>query len=97
VEQKGNQIQIITYYRTPKPPTLKQFVHRKFVHQVMEQVKGENGTTEDPVTRRTAPVSAVKARDLMKGKKAEELIAEHPDWVEEYKREYPDGAGDKKT
>lgn len=92
--QDGRDIQIITYYRKVKPPTLKQFLHRKFVKLTMSQIEGKSGIMKDPETGRPAPASAVIARDMMKGKKAEDIMAEHPEWVEEYKKEYPNGAGD---
>lgn len=91
------RIQQITYYRVVKPPTLKQFLHRKFVKETMAQIKGKSGVEQDPLTGRPAPASAVKAREMMQGKKAEELMTEHPEWVEEYKKEYGDGTGNKEA
>lgn len=93
-----NGVELIAYIREKRPPTLSQFVHRKHVGKIMSQVKGEGGVVNDP--RRTGkriPASALKARELIKGKKSEDLIAEHPEWVEEYKREYGDGAGNKEA
>lgn len=77
-------IQTVTYHRLVRPPTLKQWIYRKAVAELMVQVKGETGTDLDPETGRLAPASAIKAKELMKGLNAEKLIAEHPDWVKEY-------------
>ena len=83
------QIQEIRYFRTLKAPTLKQFLHRRVVAQVMSSMKGEVGTGIDPGTGRVTPISAIKAKEILKGINADKIIADHPDWVEDYRREYP--------
>ena len=82
------QIQKIEYYRIVKPPSLKQFIHRKAVAQAMKQVQGETGVGIDPDTRRPTPISAIKAKELLKGVTAEDLMRLHPDWIEDYRREH---------
>jgi len=82
------QIQQITYYRAVKPPTLRQFVHRMAVAEIMEESKGEKGTGIDYETGRLSPLSAIKAKELLRGLKADELMKLHPSWVEEYNRRY---------
>lgn len=90
------QFEEIRYLRKKRPPTLNQYLHRKYVGHVMGQVKGENGTRKDPVTGTELPSSSIKARDLLKGKASAELMAEHPDWVEQYYQEYGNVAQDQK-
>ena len=85
---KGVQVQQITYFRVLKPPTLKQFMIRRAVAQAMKQVQGETGVGIDPDTRRPTPISAIKAKELLKGVTAEDLMRLHPDWIEDYRREH---------
>lgn len=94
---KTGELELIQYYREKKPPSLKQFVHRKHVSEIMTRLKGADGIERNPSTGRNAPVSAIKARELLKGKTSEYLIAEHPEWVEEYRKEYPNAAGNKEA
>jgi len=82
------QIQEIRYFRLVKPPTLRQFLHRKAVADVMQKVKGETGTGFDPETKRITPLSAIKAKEMLRGMKAEDLMKSKPEWVEEYRRKY---------
>jgi len=88
---------VSSYFKMIKPPTLKQYLQRRFVREVMSQVKGENGVSVDAGTGRKAPASAIKAKELMQGKKAEVLMTEHPEWVEEYKKGHGDVAGNKEA
>ena len=97
-KQAANQeLEEIRYFRVKKPPTLKQFLHRKFVGHIMGQVKGENGVNKDSSSGRSAPKSALKARELLKGKKSDDIMKEHPEWVDEYKKEHGDGTGNKEA
>lgn len=82
------KIQQITYYRIVKPPTLKQYLHRRAVREVMSSVKGETGVGIDKDTNRPVPLSAIKAKEMLKGTKADDLMRLHPGWVEDYRREY---------
>jgi len=82
------QIQQITYYRAVKPPTLRQFVHRMAVAEIMKESKGEKGTGIDYETGRLSPLSAIKAKELLRGLKADELMKLHPQWIEEYNKRY---------
>ena len=82
------QIQQITYLRVIKNPTLKQYLHRRSVSETMQQVKGETGTGFDRETNRSIPLSALKAKEMLRGTNAEDLRRLHPSWVEDYRREY---------
>ena len=90
-QRKDLQVQQITYFRIVKPPSLKQYLQRRAVAEAMKQVKGEKGVGIDPETQRMSPLSAIKAKELLKGTKAEDLMRLHPDWVEDYKREHGSG------
>ena len=81
------QLQEITYYRQIKPPTLKQFLFRRAVKEKMALIKGQTGVTANPETGRPIPVSALAAREALKGLTAVQLLQEHPEWAEDYKRE----------
>ena len=93
----GQKLQEIRYFRVIKPPTLKQYLFRRAVSLVMKGVVGQTGTDIDPVTKRPVPCSAIRARDLLQGVKAEDLAAEHPEWIKDYEKEYGNGTGDKKA
>jgi hypothetical protein len=82
------EIQQITYLREVKPPTLRQYLQRRNVKEVMEQVKGETGIGVDPETKRNTPVSAIKAKEMLTGVTADELMKLHPDWIKDYEKEY---------
>jgi len=81
------QLQKIEYYRQVKPPTLKQWVFRRAVQERMATVKGQTGVTVNPENGRPIPVSALAAKQVLKGLTAEQLLAEHPEWREDYDRE----------
>ena len=87
-KQKIGDVQEIRYFRTVKAPTLKQYLHRRAVSDVMSQVKSETGLGRDTETGRIIPISAIKAKEMLKGVKAEDLMKLHQDWVEDYRREY---------
>ncbi len=79
----------VRYWREVKPPTLKQYVYRRAVKEAMDQVKGKTGITVSDDTGHPIPVSAVAAKDLLKGLTAERLLEIHPEWKEDYERDVP--------
>lgn len=81
------QVQKIEYYRQVKPPTLAQYVYRRGVKEAMAAVKGNTGVTVHPKTGNPVPVSALAARDALKGLSAEKLLEEHPEWREDYEKD----------
>lgn len=80
-------VQKIEYYRQVRPPTLKQFVYRKAVREAMAAVKGNTGVTTHPDTGNPVPVSALAAREALKGLTAEQLLKENPSWRDEYEKD----------
>lgn len=82
------EVQEIRYYRVKRPPTLKQYVFRRAVREKMEGIKGQVGVTINPDTNRPIPVSALAAQEALKGLTAERILVEHPEWKEEYDREF---------
>lgn len=82
------KLQKITYIRQVRPPTLKQYLLRRAVKEAMAQVKGKVGVTVNPVTGVPIPVSALAAKEALKGLTAEKILAENPSWGEDYEREY---------
>lgn len=87
------KLQKIEYYRLVKPPTLKQYVYRRAVREKMEGIKGQVGVTVNPDTHRPIPASALAASLALKGLTAEQILAEHPEWREDYERELKQRAG----
>lgn len=81
-------LQKITYFRKVKKPSLRQYLYRRHVQETMEQVKGETGVGVVPDTKKNAPISVIKAKELLKGHTGDVLMALHPDWVEDYEKEY---------
>jgi len=77
----------IEYYRQVKPPTLAQYVYRRAVKEAMATVKGKDGVTTHPVTGNPVPVSALAAREALKGVTAEQILKAHPSWKEDYERD----------
>ena len=82
------QLQKITYYRQVKPPSLAQYLYRRAVKERMAQIRGKVGVIVNPDTGIPVPESALAAREALKGLTAEQILAEHPEWEEEYEREY---------
>ena len=81
------QLQEIKYYRQVRPPTLKQYLYRRAVQEKMAEIKGKVGVTVNPEKGTPVPVSALAAREALKGLTAEQILAEHPEWEEDYERD----------
>ncbi len=80
------ELEKIIYFREKKPPTLKQFVIRKAIGESASKTKNVKG--KDVISGHPAPKSAKIISENVRGKTAEDLIKEHPEWVEEYKKKY---------
>lgn len=80
------KIQKVTYYRTVKKPTLKQFLMRRAFQEVAEETRDEKGVVPDG--DRVIPKSAKQMRNKLKGLTAEEIAERRPDLVAEYHRKY---------
>jgi hypothetical protein len=85
------QVQKIEYYRQVKPPTLKQYLYRRAVREAMKEVTGQDGVTTNPETGNPVPVSALAARDALKGLTTEAILEKHPEWKEDYERDISTG------
>ena len=88
------RLQKIEYYRQLKPPSLAQYLYRRAVKEKMAEIRGQVGVTVNPDTGLPVPVSALAAREALKGLTAEQILAEHPEWEAEYEqyiREWPRG------
>jgi hypothetical protein len=79
------QLQEIKYYKQIKPPSLKQFLFRRAVKEKMSLIKGQTGVIIE--NGRPIPVSALAAREALKGLSADKILQEHPEWREDYERE----------
>jgi hypothetical protein len=90
----------VEYYRQLKPPTLKQYLYRRAVQEKMGEIKGKVGITVNPDTGLPIPESALAAKEALKGLTTERILAEHPQWkedYEEYVREWYPGKKDLHT
>jgi len=81
------KLQKITYYRQVRPPTLAQFLYRRAVQETMAGIKGRVGVTVNPGSGLPIPESALAAREALKGLTAEQILAKHPSWKEDYERD----------
>ncbi len=81
------KLQKIEYYRQIKPPTLAQYLYRRAVREKMAEVKGKVGVTVSPDTGLPIPESALAAGKALKGLTMEQILAEHPEWKEDYKKD----------
>lgn len=81
------ELQKIEYFRQVKPPTLKQYLYRRAVREKMAEIKGKVGITVNPDTGVPIPESALAAKEALKGLTAEQILAEHPEWEEDYERD----------
>ena len=81
------KLQQITYYRQVRPPTLAQYLYRRAVKEKMAEIKGKTGVTINPDTGVPIPESALAAGKALKGLTTEKILAEHPNWKEDYERE----------
>lgn len=77
----------VEYYRQVRPPTLKQYLYRRAVKEAMSEIKGKVGVTLNPDTGLPVPVSALAAREALKGLTTEQILAENPSWKEDYERD----------
>jgi hypothetical protein len=84
---KEIQLQKIEYYRQVRPPTLAQYLYRRAVKEKMAEIKGRVGVTINPDTGLPIPESALAAKEALKGLTAEEILAQHPEWKEDYERD----------
>lgn len=85
------KVQKITYYRQVRPPTLAQYVYRRVVGEAMDKIKGKVGVTINPGTGIPIPESALAAREALKGLTAEQILKDHPEWVDEYNKKHGKG------
>lgn len=86
-QKSSIEIEQITYFRQKKPPTLMQYIRRRATKEAAAEAKGETGTVI--VDGRPVPRSSVIMQEKLKVD-THELAAQHPDWVEDYKKEYGD-------
>lgn len=81
------QLQKIEYYRKVLPPTLAQYLYRKAVKEKMAKIKGKVGVTINPETGLPIPESALAAKEALKGLTTKQILAQHPEWKEDYERD----------
>jgi len=77
---------LITYVREEKPPTLKQYLIRKAISEGAKKSKKVKGTVN--YKGRLMPRSAKLIGDEVKGKTAEQIAKEHPEWVKEWEEKW---------
>lgn len=81
------KLEKIEYYRQVRPTTLKQYLYRRAVKEMMALIKGRVGVTLNPDTGIPIPESALAAKEALKGLTAEKIAKEHPEWREDYEKD----------
>lgn len=89
-------LQEIKYYRQVRPPTLKEYLHRRAVREKMAKIKGKVGVTVNPETGIPVPESALAAKEALTGLTAEQILKENPEWKEDYENYVRDWTPGKK-
>ncbi len=83
------QFREVRYYQLVRPPTLNQFLWRRYVADQTEG-RGVEGVVENPETGAPVPRTALHMQAL-KGVTAAQIAAVRPDWVAEYHQLHPPG------
>jgi len=83
-------IRKVEYYQEIKPPTLNQYLYRRYVKHVMSTDVSGEGVGVDVDTGRPMPLTAIQAKAKLKGVTAADVKAMFPQWVEAYAQEYAD-------
>lgn len=78
----------IHYFKQVRNPSLKQYVIRRAIKEAGIKTKNMKGITVNPETGGLMPQSALSISREVKGFTAEKLLELHPEWKEEYEREY---------
>ena len=86
LDPKEFEYEIVSYLRKKKPPSLKQFLIRKKVQELMKE-KHATGFDYLP-DGRPVPKLASELKNSMKGMSAEKIAKEHPEWVNEYNKSF---------
>ena len=78
--------QKIVYYRDIKPPTLKQYLIRRYFGEQASKTKGVEGNSS--VGETVMPDSAIALKKKVKGINADMVAKMYPGWVKDYERRY---------
>jgi len=83
------QFREVRYFQPIRPPTLNQYLWRRFVAEETEG-QGVQGVSENPETGRPVPTTALHMQRL-KGITADQIAQEHPEWVRDYHQAHGKG------
>ncbi|GAI05781.1 unnamed protein product [marine sediment metagenome] len=78
----------VHYFKQVRNPSLKQYLVRRAITEAGVKTRDMKGITVNPETGRPMPQSALSISQEVKGLTAEKLLELHPEWQEEYEREY---------
>lgn len=84
------QFRKVEFWQEVKPPTLNQYLWRRYMRSVTKG-KGGSGVVTDPESGQPLPLTAFNAKQQLKGVTAQDVAIQHPDWVEDYTKEHPKG------
>ena len=88
MKETGIRIRKVEYYQQIKPPTLNQYLYRRYVkHTMSTDVRGE-GIGVDIDTGKPVPLTAIQAKAKLTGVTAADVRRMFPKWVDDYKEEY---------
>jgi hypothetical protein len=78
----------VHYFKQVRSPTLKQYLVRRAIKEAGSATREVKGIVKNPATGSSMPRSASIVQDNVRGLIAERLLELHPDWKEDYEREY---------
>ncbi len=84
------QFRKVEFWQQVKAPTLNQYLWRRYMASVTKG-KGGNGVVTDPESGNPLPLTAFNAKQQLRGITAQQVAIQHPEWVEDYKKEYRKG------
>ena len=82
------RFQKVQYYRQIKPPTLKQYLYRRKMAEVMHGLGNQTGVTFDKEINKLIPLTASLARKSLKGLTSDKIADDHADWVSDWRTKY---------
>lgn len=78
----------VHYFKQVRKPTLRQYLVRRAIKEAGSATREVKGVVLSPTTGNPMPKSASIVGDNVRGLTAEKLLELHPEWEEDYEREY---------
>ena len=81
----------VEYYQQIRPPTLNQYLYRRYVRRTMTNEVSGGGIGVNVDTGLPVPLTALQAQAKLKGVTADVVRRMFPEWVDDYEEEYGEG------